>query len=155
MPHQVIGWFIGPYRFLSNFYVHESGHCAEILYQAKKALVPAERDQILSCGSPRRAKYLSHFITIKPAWDEVRVMEMTYIVAEKFQIPDLAERLLATNCAELIEGNTWHDNFWGVCRCKICNEKKGLNFMGTILESVRNKLRKERGLEPCSALDRI
>ena len=32
----------------------------------------------------------------------------------KFKIPELREALLETGNAELTEGNTWHDNFWGV-----------------------------------------
>jgi predicted NAD-dependent protein-ADP-ribosyltransferase YbiA (DUF1768 family) len=48
--------------------------------------------------------------------------------------PDLCERLLTTGDAELIEGNSWNDTFWGVCR------GKGRNELGKVLMKVRSEL---------------
>jgi predicted NAD-dependent protein-ADP-ribosyltransferase YbiA (DUF1768 family) len=47
---------------------------------------------------------------------------------------ELRERLLATGEAELIEGNTWNDTFWGVCK------GEGQNWLGKILMEVRKEL---------------
>ena len=42
--------------------------------------------------------------------------------------------LLATGKATLVEGNSWGDTFWGVCR------GKGKNMLGKILMRVRKRL---------------
>ena len=47
---------------------------------------------------------------------------------------ELREQLLATGEAQLIEGNTWNDTFWGVCK------GKGQNWLGRILVEVREEL---------------
>jgi predicted NAD-dependent protein-ADP-ribosyltransferase YbiA (DUF1768 family) len=52
---------------------------------------------------------------------------------------DLKELLLATGDHELIEGNKWHDTFWGVC------DGIGQNYLGKILMEIRTifKIRKD------------
>jgi len=49
--------------------------------------------------------------------------------------------LLATGDTKLLEGNRWHDNFWGNCDCPNCRDKPGLNYLGKILMRVRLELR--------------
>ena len=58
------------------------------------------------------------------------------LVAKFTQNPDLAKKLLATGDALLIEGNTWNDRYWGVCR------GKGENRLGILLMLVREDLQK-------------
>ena len=48
--------------------------------------------------------------------------------------------LLLTGGAELIEGNHWHDNFWGICTCDKCWDKRQENQLGKLLMKIRNKL---------------
>ena len=50
----------------------------------------------------------------------------------KFSDPTLRAQLIATGDAELIEGNTWNDTFWGVCR------GTGKNMLGTLLMELRS-----------------
>ena len=38
---------------------------------------------------------------------------------------------------ELIEGNTWSDNFWGDCHCPKCRGIKGENNLGKLLMKIR------------------
>ena len=45
------------------------------------------------------------------------------------------DKLLDTGDTELIEGNNWHDTFWGVCK------GKGQNNLGKILMEVRKDIR--------------
>ena len=67
------------------------------------------------------------------------VNDLEEIVEEKFrQNPKLAEMLLATEDAILIEGNTWGDKFWGVCN------GVGENNLGKVLMYVRDCLNKEK-----------
>jgi hypothetical protein len=50
------------------------------------------------------------------------------------------EKLLETKNAELIEGNIWHDNFWGSCECSRCNHKPGKNMLGRLLMEYRAEI---------------
>ena len=60
---------------------------------------------------------------------------MYQICKAKFtQHADLAEQLLATGDAELIEGNTWGDRTWGVC------DGIGENRLGKTLMFIRAQL---------------
>ena len=56
----------------------------------------------------------------------------------KFAIPELAEKLLATGEAELIEGNSWGDTTWGVYK------DIGENRLGKLLMQVRQELKEKR-----------
>ena len=49
----------------------------------------------------------------------------------------LKECLLDTGNAELIEGNTWRDTYWGVCN------GIGQNNLGKILMKLRNEFKEE------------
>lgn len=62
---------------------------------------------------------------------------MEACVRDKFtRNADLRRRLLETGDAELVEGNTWGDRFWGVC------DGEGENHLGRVLIKVRGELRK-------------
>lgn len=70
---------------------------------------------------------------------------MSRLVLAKFlDHPELAHQLLATGDALLIEGNRWHDNTWGDCRCGSRDRHNcvppGSNWLGQILMSVREAI---------------
>ena len=74
-------------------------------------------------------------LDMRPDWDDVRLNIMYDIVLAKFaQNPHLAEKLLATGDAELEEGNTWNDRFWGVCPP---GSGDGENHLGKTLMRIR------------------
>jgi predicted NAD-dependent protein-ADP-ribosyltransferase YbiA (DUF1768 family) len=58
-----------------------------------------------------------------------------YIRRQKFKALRLANALLATGQAQLVEGNTWNDTYWGVCH------GEGLNVLGMLLMQVRADLK--------------
>ena len=60
---------------------------------------------------------------------------MKILLRQKFGDAWLRAKLLATGDAELIEGNYWHDTFWGMCN------GKGENHLGRLLMEVRSELR--------------
>jgi len=60
---------------------------------------------------------------------------MKSCLQEKFSDPLLRKKLLATGNATLIEGNTWGDTYWGVCK------GKGQNKLGKLLMELRSELR--------------
>ena len=69
--------------------------------------------------------------------------ERADIIHAKFaQNPTLAQALIDTGDADLIEGNTWNDNYWGVCECARCRSEgiKGQNKLGQILMAERKAL---------------
>lgn len=68
-------------------------------------------------------------------WEAVKDSVMYEICKAKFsQNPDLADQLVATKDAELIEGNTWGDRIWGVC------DGVGENRLGKILMRIRAEM---------------
>jgi ribA/ribD-fused uncharacterized protein len=139
--------FRGDYHFLSNFApapVTLDGMqfpTVEHAYQAAKTLDPQERQQILGASTPGLARKMGRKLTLRPDWPDVKVKVMQELVAQKFDgHPDLVKLLLATGDAELAEGNTRHDNFWGDCRCPRCAKITGQNWLGRILMDVRQRL---------------
>ena len=73
-------------------------------------------------------------------WEEIKTELMLEIVRAKFtQNEELAARLLATRDRRLVEGNTWHDVFWGVDQ----RTGQGENHLGRILMQVRNELKEK------------
>lgn len=142
--------FTGQYRFLSNFYLLDVRMSLDDLfcptiehaYQAAKTDNRLHRRRIILAVSPGLAKYYGGKCPIRPNWNEIRLNVMETLVDEKFRTnPRLAGLLEATGDAELIEGNSWGDIFWGVCR------GRGENHLGKIIMRVRGELRAE--LPPC------
>lgn len=140
--------FHGDYAFLSNFApapVSLDGvryPTVEHAYQAAKTLEPREREKIRSASTPGLARKLGRKLTKRPDWPDLKVDIMRDLIRQKFEgQPDLKNRLLATGAAELVEGNTWHDNFWGDCRCSKCAVLPGQNWLGRILMDLRQQLK--------------
>jgi len=140
--------FRGDYHFLSNFAparVTLDGvqfPTVEHAYQAAKTMEQQERQQILGASTPGLARKMGRKLSQRPDWPEIKVRVMQDLVAQKFNgHSDLVKLLLATGDAELVEGNSWHDNFWGDCCCPRCAELTGQNWLGRILMDVRERLR--------------
>jgi predicted NAD-dependent protein-ADP-ribosyltransferase YbiA (DUF1768 family) len=58
----------------------------------------------------------------------------------KFGDPVLLAKLLATEDATLVEGNTWHDLWFGRCDCTK-HGGEGQNWLGRLLMALREELR--------------
>lgn len=130
--------FSGDYKFLSNFYEHPvtlSGiayRCAEGAFQAQKDPSRAEQFKDLS---GKDAKHLGRQVHLNEHWDQIRLCVMDDVLHAKFEDPELRQKLLDTGDAELIEGNTWGDRYWGVC------DGTGENNLGRLLMELRKELR--------------
>lgn len=139
---QKIDSFRGKYYFLSNFYpakVTYEGFTYknnEAAFQAQKVLSIDGKSAFTEL-SPADAKKKGRRVRLRPDWEQVKDGIMEEIVRAKFtQNPDLKQQLLLTGNAELIEGNTWNDCYWGVdARSGI-----GQNHLGKILMKVREEL---------------
>ena len=143
----LIDSFRGAFDFLSNFYgasVFYDGlwyRNSEAAFQSAKTLDPEMRKKF-AAASPSQAKSMGRMVNLRPDWKQVKDGIMLEILRSKFAPgTKCAERLLATGSLRLIEGNTWHDNYWGVCQCEKCRGEKGLNHLGELLEKVRDELR--------------
>ena len=137
--------------FLSNFYnvyVEYDGmiYCStEAAFQAAKTMDMAERARIARL-SPSDAKRAGRRLQLRPDWESVKDSVMYDVCFAKFTTNDsfrLRERLLETEDEELIEGNTWHDNYWGNCTCDKCKDIPGRNQLGKTLMRIRDELRSE------------
>lgn len=52
-------------------------------------------------------------------WEDVKDSYMYKICKAKFsQNSELRHKLLKTGEKELVEGNPWHDTYWGICNGK-------------------------------------
>ena len=144
----VINSFRDKYRFLSNFYqcpfeykglVYPN---AEAAFQAQKCLTEEEK-VLFTEYSASKAKRFGRQVQLRSDWQEVKLGLMEEIVRAKFrQNPETAKLLLSTGDRELIEGNTWHDVYWGVD----IRTGEGENHLGKILMKIREEL-KETGKE--------
>jgi len=134
--------FSGTYRFLSNFWPAEVEFedlrypTAEHAYQAAKTTDVELRLRIAGTPTPAEAKRVGNGLPRRQDWEQVKLRVMEECVRDKFtRHPDLGRHLLATGDAELVEGNTWGDRFWGVC------DGEGQNHLGRILMKIRAELR--------------
>lgn len=143
----MIDSFGGEHCFLSNFYPltirigDEDWSSSEHLYQAMKTFDPWWRDRIRGAASPGLAKQMGKRVPIRPDWEEVRVDVMRFVLARKFEPgSEMAGLLLSTGDELLVEGNWWHDQFWGSCRCDRHLGTPGLNWLGRLLMARRAEL---------------
>lgn len=146
--------FSGKYRFLSNFFPCEiefegvGYRTTEHAFQAAKTTdadlrrpfwenAPHLYGKPLTAGD---AKKLGRKLPLRPDWEQVKLSVMEQVLRRKFEPQKfvstitLRELLLDTGDAVLIEGNTWNDCYWGVCR------GEGENHLGRLLMKVRADL---------------
>ena len=132
--------FRGQYYFLSNMYPCSltvdienkiySFTCVEAAFQAHKCPGRAAEFEGIDGYT---AKKLGRRVPLRPDWETVKDAVMLNIVSAKFmQNPDLFRRLRSIK-GEIVEENTWHDTYWGVCN------GKGENHLGKILMKVRDE----------------
>jgi hypothetical protein len=141
--------FKGKYSFLSNFYACQTVYkgikypTSEHAYQAAKTLNPKHQLAIKEKDTPDDAKIAGRRLELRNDWEEIKDDVMYEIVKEKFKNKRLANRLLATENKQLVEGNYWHDNYWGSCFCAKCLLIPKKNMLGKILMRVRKELKND------------
>lgn len=138
--------------FLSNFFdaylIYEGiiYKSSEAAFQAAKTLDIAERQRIATM-TPSQAKKTGRSLQLRTDWEEVKDKVMYDVCRAKFKMNGalhLEELLLATGDEELVEGNTWHDNYWGNCTCDKCKDIPGKNQLGKTLMKLREDIREGR-----------
>lgn len=123
-------------EFLSNFF-GVAGTTVEHRYQAAKTTDQNWKSRIMNARTPAEAKQLGRQCPVSSNWNDIKLGIMKELLEWKFSFPHLREQLLKTGDRELIEGNTWNDTFWGVCK------GVGENHLGKLLMEVREEIKKE------------
>ena len=150
---RVINSFRGNYDFLSNFFVgapivygKNVWLTSEHYYQSMKTTDTENKWKILMSETPKEAARIGRSIEIRKDWDNIKVGVMRVALDLKFsQHEKYKEYLIQTEGYKLVEGNWWHDNFWGTCTCKECKDKEKLNTLGNILMDIREELVETNG----------
>ena len=147
-------WFDGTeYDFLSNFYPSpivwngKTYATVEHAYQAAKAVSEEDHELVRLRPTPGQAKRAGRSIPLRSDWDkgtptdvQPRITVMRELLRLKFSHALLRNRLLSTGTQVLVEGNDWHDVFWGKCHCRT-HRGRGENWLGVLLMSRRDALR--------------
>lgn len=144
----LIDRFAGPWAVLSNFApatVTLDGMVyptVEHAYCAAKTVDPTERERIRATTTPGKAKRAGRKLVVRADWEQVKLSVMGELVRQKFTENWQAASLLAlSGNARLVEGNNWHDRFWGECSgCRAGCTANGLNHLGEILMAQRRQL---------------
>ena len=137
--------FRGDHAFLSNFHRHPfqwRGHSyptSEHAFQSAKSRDDRERERIRAAASPAEAKRLGRRADLRCDWERIKDDVMHSVLLAKFAVPALRDALLDTGDAELVEGNTWGDTYWGVCG------GRGRNQLGRTLMRIRADIRRRAG----------
>ncbi len=136
-----IGPFVGPYSFLLNSYpapVKLDGEMyanVEAAYSAARTEDESVRKAIREARTPSVARRIGR--AVPKHWWHVSEDTMVELLRQKFAPgTELAERLLATGDAQLVNRNLWDatDTFWGVYK------DRGENQLGVLLMQVRREL---------------
>lgn len=158
----MIAEFQGKYRPLSNFWYKDVYlpddrlvyPTNEHAYQAAKTYDLDLRNRIRLAESPSDAKYLGHMLDLRAGWNNDRRNVMLHLTRIKYSYSDMEELLLSTGTQKLVEGNAWHDNYFGVCNCQSCTQERakeeptlGKNWLGKILMLVRLEIQIKKGIE--------
>lgn len=138
LPVQKIERLAGYHRFLSNFwpctvtYEGLTFSNVEAAYHAAKCADPADRAQFVNLSAPA-AKERGSAVAMRADWEDVKRDIMAALLRQKFSDPALRRLLVQTGHCEIVEGNTWNDQFWGVCN------GVGQNNLGKLLMQVRRE----------------
>jgi ribA/ribD-fused uncharacterized protein len=118
--------FRGEYDWASNMYWKApfvfngtTYKTSEHWFVACKTLDPTWIARIIGTFKASDAKKLGKQCPIRSDWEAVRIGAMAQGLWFKFtQNADIYQKLIATDDEPIVEGNYWHDNFWGDCMCE-------------------------------------
>lgn len=134
----MINSFSGRYNWLSNFFpcdIELDGlwyNSVEHAYQAAKSLDINERNKIRECKFASEAKRIGKTISLRADWEDIKLEIMENLLKQKFNNKYLKNLLEDTGTQELIEGNWWHDTYWGECN------GVGHNMLGKLIMKIRD-----------------
>ena len=122
-------------EYLAKYEIDRSNMSEEFFHSIRMVLTNQKRFPYAKL-TVSEAKKNGRHCKLRSDWENSKIRIMEEIIWNKFSLnEDLKQKLLETDGCNLIEGNTWNDRFWGVCK------GKRENHLGKILESTRNKLK--------------
>uniref|UniRef100_A0A914I5V2 NADAR domain-containing protein n=1 Tax=Globodera rostochiensis TaxID=31243 RepID=A0A914I5V2_GLORO len=154
-------------RFLSNFYpahlTYHNNHfqSSEHCYQSQKAEFFGRMDLLELINASRRATEQKRLGAVAQRsaspgrvarWHDAKTGIMREILAAKFENPELAQRLINTGCALLVEASP-SDRFWGAgaSYSQVLEGRfSGRNVMGRLLMQLRDRLQKGKQVPPAT-----
>lgn len=114
----------------------------EHAYQAAKTKDLVAREQVVGMTAVQAKKW-GRSIALRADWDEARIPIMYDLLKQKFLVPatdtSASRKLWLTGDRLLVEGNYWHDTFWGKCNCSRHNWT-GENYLGRLLMKIRREI---------------
>lgn len=151
--------FSGENEWLSNHYVGEDPiyydniafPTVEHAYVYAKTIIPEEQEILLAASkvlSAKQMKILGKDITLREDWEEIKVPLMLGFTRQKYLNLTLRQKLLNTEDCLIVEGNWWHDYFWGMCN------GKGKNVLGQLIMQVRQEISSD-GREEYATISKI
>jgi len=141
--NKVVKEFRNKYHFLSNFFLVKINiddfeyNSTEHYFQSMKFIDPKIQEQIRNAPTPSIAKKLAKKFMRRKDWYEISLDVMERALSVKFDIPEMREKLIATDDMYLQEGNRWNDTFWGVD----LKTGKGKNHLGRLLMKIRTQIK--------------
>ncbi len=113
----------------------------EHYFAAAKTRDRAEQDRILAAPTAGQAKRLGRRVTLRDDWEVVELGVMRRAIEAKFADPFAGPGawLVQTSPFELVEGNRWGDDFWGMVRGDD-GKWSGQNWLGVLLMARRSEL---------------
>ena len=114
---------------------------AEGAYQAGKFVDREIKKEFMELPGGQAKALAKKYNTFKRSdWHDINRGHMSGVLHAKFtQHKDLRIQLINTYPQEMVEGNWWHDNFWGVCTCGKTPgcDGTGKNWLGRMLMAER------------------
>ena len=140
--------------FLSNFYEQEvtiNGviyKTAEHAFNSLKCPDTKEclenKQAIENAKTAKESRIIGLQSPTRPDWETSKTSIMKTILSAKFKIEEMKDFLNNTKNAYIVNGNLYHDNFWGICivkDCKMCKDVVGENNSGNLMMEVREENR--------------
>jgi len=143
-----INIFSGEHSYLSNFFKIDiifnglTYSSVEHAFIAHKSTDPKwQKFCAITKLTPGQLKRKGREIQLRSDWEEIKISIMEQLLRIKFSAnPSITKKLLDTHNGRLLEGNWWHDNFWGQCGCDKCYNKPGKNHLGKLIIKIRDEI---------------
>jgi len=142
----MINEFKGKYGWLSNFWLCSIEFegliypSTENAFQAAKTFNSKEKLRFAHILSPKESKKWGRQLQLRHDWNDIKLDVMEQVNRSKFiKGSHLADKLIATENRELIEGNRWGDLYWGA-NIEQSEDFSGRNHLGKILMKIRKDL---------------
>jgi ribA/ribD-fused uncharacterized protein len=145
---EVVDKFAGKFADLSNFapvtiyYKGMKFPTVEHAFAASKSEDGMFRYDISQLPSRKagKAKREGRKTRVRKDWEIVKLKNMKGFLNQKFGYDKYRKLLISTDGAIIIEGNYWHDNYWGDCQCAKCKNIMATNHLGIMIMAIRSNL---------------